>query len=442
MTERKDTTKRRSTLVQRLRDQAGISMIEMVMAILIFGLTMTALLPVLMTSLDLTGSNRYRSVAANLASREMDTVRGSVFTSLPEGLVTTTKVVDGVSYTVDRESEWITQSATAGPCNGGAASGSTLAFLRVTVSVDWPTRGAIPQPVSQTIMAPPVGVYNTASGNIAAKVVDRGGLPLDSQNVSLTGPMSDSQVTPSDGCAFFAFLTAGSYSVIVNTSGYVDQQGVSNPSQSASVTNGTTSSLQFVYDLASTLSLTFVPVGLSGYIPPDNAAVTLNNTTLLPAGKKVFQGSGSPRTLAGLFPYVAGYSGWAGDCSDADPEGKNGVTPYWPGALRDTPMVVNPGATTADTLNMSALDLTVRKAGAPLAGVSVRAVHAPNAASCTAGNTLTFTGTTNASGLIKMALPFGSWQIQVVGKSPVSSWPQFSADPRVATATAVTANVT
>lgn len=412
------------------------------MAILIFGLAMASLVPVLMTSLELTGSNRYRSVAANLAAQEMDTVRGSVFTSLPEGLITRTKVVDNVTYTIDRESEWITQSATAGPCNGGAASGSTLAFLRVTVSVDWNSRGYIPKPVSQSILAPPVGVFNTASGNIASKVVDRGGLPLDSQNVSLTGPMTDSQVTPSDGCAFFAFLTAGAYTVTVNTPGYVDQQGVSNPSKPATVTNGTTSSIQFVYDLASTLSLTFAVNGFPSYIPPDNAAVTLYNTTLLPAGKKSFQGTGNPRTISSLFPYTAGYSGWAGDCSDADPEGKNGATPYWPGALRDTPMVTNPGATTSDTLNMSPLDLTVRKAGAPLAGVSIRAVHAVDAASCTTGNTLTFTGTTNAAGLIKMAVPFGSWQIQVVGKSPATSWPQYSADPRIGTPTALTVNVT
>ena len=74
--------------------------------------------------------------------------------------------------------------------------------------------------------------------------------------------------TNSDGCAFFAFLTPGTYTVSLNTVGYVNRQSVQNPSQTVGVTVGNVSSVQFDYDQAATLSLTFA-ADAGGTIPTD-----------------------------------------------------------------------------------------------------------------------------------------------------------------------------
>lgn len=426
----------------RVRAQAkgegGITMVEMIMAIFVFAVVMASLVPVFATSLRVTGTNRNRSVAANLAAQEMDIVRGATFTSLPVGQVTATQTVDGVAYTITRDSEWITQNATSGPCTGGA-SGSTLAFLRVTVTVDWPNRGGIPLVRSQTVVTPPVGAYNTNSGNIAVLVVNATGAPASGHLVTLTGPTNSTQVTPADGCAFFAFLPTGAYTVSLNTASYVDQQGVPNPSQPASVNVGTTTSIQFVYDRAATLVLTFV--GQNGGNEPNNAAVMAANTTLLPNGTKVFPGTGSPRTIGGLFPFTAGYQVWAGDCLDADPEGLTaGGTPYWPGAVRASPLATLPGQTTSGAVQMSTLGVTVLQGGLPVPDAQIQAVHLADAG-CPSGNTLTFTGSTDANGVLDLAMPYGTWEIQVTGRSPAGAWPSVVLDPRVATTTNLTVDV-
>ena len=63
--------------------------------------------------------------------------------------------------------------------------------------------------------------------------------------------------------------------------------------------------------------------------------------------------------------------------------------------------------------------------------VTLVAVHAADP-KCASGETLTAaTFTVNASTTI--ALPYGTWSLQISGKSPVGSWPTVALDPRVAT---------
>ena len=47
---------------------------------------------------------------------------------------------------------------------------------------------------------------------------------------------------------------------------------------------------------------------------------------------------------------------------------------------------------------------------------TVSAAHAP-ATGCTAGETLTTTARTNSSGLLRLALPYGTWTIRAVSGS-------------------------
>ena len=90
-----------------------MSLLELVVATTVFAVMMLGLAATLATGLNLTRNNRNRSVAANLASQEMDTVRSAVFTTL--NALTSTQSVGGVSYTVHRELTWVASNATNGP---------------------------------------------------------------------------------------------------------------------------------------------------------------------------------------------------------------------------------------------------------------------------------------------------------------------------------------
>src|SRR5881392_1415502 len=88
-------------------DERGLTMIELVVAVSVFAILAGGLALTIDGGLNLARNNRNRSVAANLASQEMDEVRQEPFISLPLGLVDRTESVDGVPYTVRRESEWV-----------------------------------------------------------------------------------------------------------------------------------------------------------------------------------------------------------------------------------------------------------------------------------------------------------------------------------------------
>ncbi len=377
-------------------------MVEMVVAILVFAILIVGVTATMSTSLNMVRNNRNRSVAANLASQEMDTVRSTDFTDLPVGQTVTVQNVDTVPYTVTRETEWVTKNASSGACD--APPGSRPAYLRVNVEVTWPSMNGIPPVDAHTILTPPVGAYDPNSGHIAVKVVDRDGFGEGGISVAIAGPQNSSQLTNSDGCAFFAFIPAGTYTVTASAGGYVDLQGVASPSQPASVVVGATTSVQFQYDRAATLQLTMAG-SVFGSPAPSSLTVSLYNTHILPNGVESFSGAGNPRTIAGQFPYADGYEVWAGDCAQADPAS-------YPGGSRTT-VAVDPGSTTSATVPLPEVRITVQQdlgggTMAPVPGKQVSAVGCGGADNFSIGQT-------DSAGQIVFALPYGTWQISVDG---------------------------
>lgn len=424
-----------------LDDRAGgFGLIELIISLTIFSILIGGVVVSLGAGFALARSNRERSVAANLASQEMDRIRQADFTSLVSGLTTSTVAVDGVNFTVARNLEWVGSAATAGACD---STSSSPQVLRASVDVSWSNMKAV-QPVrTATILAPPVGAYDASTGHIAVKVRDSDAAPLGGVPVRAQKSGVDQSLTTTDpyaaspGCAFFGFMPVGTYTVSLGTAGYVDRQGVSAPSQTVGVNAGQSAAVAFDYDRAATASLTIT--GRNGGTPANAMAVTLANTGYIPSGLKVFAGTGATRTLANLFPYNSGYAAIAGDCADADPEGKNasGVR-YWPGALRDDTIEVNPGATTTDTIAAATVQVNFSRASGSTA-VNIVAVHAADP-KCLSGETLTI-ATLTVSGSTLVALPYGTWTLQASGKTPVGSWPVVALDPRSSATTTANVNI-
>jgi hypothetical protein len=308
--------------------------------------------------------------------------------------------VDGIEYTVTRDAEWVLGDADSGACD--APADATPRYLSVNVFVSWPVMSGVKPVDSHTIITPPVGTYDETTGHIGVKVLDRDGGPVSGVLISLAGPQAQSQVTTADGCAFFAFLPGGSYTATASAAGYVSDQGLTAPSQAATVTVGTTTSMQFDYDRAATLDVTIVGKDV-GAPAPAAVSVVLLNSHILPAGVKVVAGSGSPRQIADLYPFADGYGVRAGTCADAIPP--------------DPPVAVAQGASTAVTLSLPEVLVTVMVdvAGVPtpVPGAVVQAIHVPDA-SCPAGETFSI-GSTDLNGQLAFALPFGMWSVEVDG---------------------------
>jgi len=402
-----------------------MTLLELVVAMSVLAIMMLGIAATIDSGLTLVRNNRNRSVAANLASQEMDIVRETAsasFTSLAPAV--TTQNVAGVSYTVNRELTWEAKNANNGPCD---AANQAPQVLRVHVWVDWPDRAGTLPASSDTVLTPPVGAYDPNTGHIAVSVVDANAAPEYGVNVSINGPTSKSLPTNSDGCAFFAFLPAGSYTVSLGTPGYVDRQGHASPSQPVTVTVGQVQSLQFDYDQASSITATLNPA--NGGVVPIDLPVTIANTILVPTGTTTFTGSGNPRTISNLFPANDGYQLWAGQCADADPEGKDASgTAFYPSASRDDPVEVDPGATTAAGVTLTPLQVhVVDQLSQPKAARTLVFVHAADNV-CAGGESHTV-GTTDASGNLDVSLPYGTWQVQELGHTAVTTWPSVTLSP-------------
>lgn len=380
--------------------EGGFTMIEMAVAILLFAVLIGAVMTTQSSTMNLIRSDRHRSVAANLAAQEMDTIRSMDFTMIPLGLTVTEQDVDGIVYTIRHEVEWVTEGASTGACD--APPGERPAYLRVNIGVSWPTMRGVQPVESHTILTPPVGAYDPNSGNIGVKVLDRDGLGQEGIPVSITGPRNASQMTNSDGCAFFAFIPPGDYTVGVSSAGYVDLQGVAAPSQPAAVVVGATTSVSFQYDRAATLELTMRGAVL-GSPAPSTLSVNLYNTHLLPDGSKVVTGSGNPRTVTDLFPYADGYEVWIGDCAEGDPAG-------YPGGSR-LAVGTDPGTTVPATVALPEIRVTVRQDLG--GGVFVPVPDQPVQAVGCGGADDFPVGQTDANGEVVFALPYGTWNVSV-----------------------------
>src|SRR5262249_61986364 len=165
--------------------------------IVLLSIMMLGIAATVSSGLNLSRNDRNRSVAANLASQEMDTVRESTFTTLVAR--TTTQTVDNQVFTIRRDLTWVSKSATSGPCD---ASGGTPQVLRVEITVTWPAMHGANPVQTDTVMSPPVGSYDPNTGHIAVKVLDRDATPQENALVTLTGPKNASLPTNEQGCAF------------------------------------------------------------------------------------------------------------------------------------------------------------------------------------------------------------------------------------------------
>ena len=400
------------------RDEQGFGLIELIVSLSVFSILMGGIVVTMTAGLGLARSNRERTVAANLASQDVDAIRQADFTSLVPGLSTSTVAVDGVNFTIARNLEWVNTNASSGECD---SAGSAPQVLRATVDVSWTNMKTV-QPVrTSTVLSPPVGSYDANLGHIAVRVRDRTAAASPGVPVRIVGPGTDQTLSTtgttaaSPGCAFFAFLTPGSYTVTLGTSGYVDRQGLASPSQTVGVNSGQVASVAFDYDIAASLSATIT--GNFGGTPANAMALTLGNTGFLPTGTKVFTGVGTVRTLSNLFPFVDGYTGWAGDCADADPLGKNSSgNRYWPSALRDDAFEVSPGSNAAVTVSAGTVQVNYTRASGS-GTVSIIAVHG-NDTLCPSGETLTIASFTTSSGSDAGGAPLRHLDDQGVRQDP------------------------
>lgn len=393
----------------------GMTLVEVMIAMFVFAILSTMVLSSLLQIVTVNRSSDAQHVAANLAAAEVELAHDTTdLFALIDGIRSV--VVNGMNFTVTRDTGWVNETADAAACGAG---GGSLRFKRVNVTVTWDGMPESMAPVRADTLVDPVQRLNDpAKGTVLVSIRDAQGNGVAGATVALT-PTADGAATPSrttdaEGCVYFLQVTRGTYEVSVSKTGYIGVTLDPTPRQrDVSVAAGTTSSIGFQYDeqarlsvrlaqgagtvrLPRNLPLTLIstygvtPVPLTGSTP-----VTLNSTTSVPVNVH-------PRVTYRLF--VGNYGRETGaDCTSADPIA-------WPEspdlglAAGIAPEVgAEPGGTASVDVAMGFVRLGARAS-------DLRATPAPGVDTpvCAATFVHTFGDVANGS---TIALPFGTWRL-------------------------------
>ncbi|WP_010203864.1 type IV pilus modification PilV family protein [Salinibacterium sp. PAMC 21357] len=427
-------------VLQRLRSSdAGMSLLEVVVAMMIFAIVSLAVLQSLTTVLTVTRDNRARVVAANLASQEIDLARSAedVFQLFDATYV---KTLNGDDFTVTRSTGWVAAGNETVACSAG---GGALRYKRINVEVTWPNMRPGTEPVRfDTLLAPNNRINDPALGTILVSVTGGGGDGISGVAVTAkpstpaagaTTPTTTIDNTNVQGCTFILKVVPGNYDVTVARSGFITDDGqVTAPSKLAKVAAGKSVSLSFNYDEAAHYRLNYIAA-----TAPEKVQIPTNMSTTMLSSYGTFV-SPVPNTNANLtrnvdlFPWRSGYETIAGTYvvkpQDPASPAKYCLSPnpaLWPevtvGVVKysSPPNVFTaavPGGNADAVVPMGLVDVSAL-AGSTIRAVSIDAVAGTGDPGCDKGDTLAFKKLTSST--THIALPYGTWKIE---KQSGSSW--------------------
>ncbi len=206
-----------ASLRDRAADERGISLVEVLVSALIVALIATAVASALITGAQTDADQRYRSQAAELGQQDQERLKGLSALQLtdlaPPNQETRTVTLNGIPYQITSTANFL--NATGGSACGSTGAGAA-AYYQVISQVTWGINHRGPVTV-ESMITPPSG------GTLLTDVEDQTGAPLSGVSVSATGPDTASATTDSAGCAIFAGLDPGDYTLALTDAGYVDQ---------------------------------------------------------------------------------------------------------------------------------------------------------------------------------------------------------------------------
>ncbi len=410
------------------RDQ-GFTLIEVLVAMVVFGILSVLVAYLLLTAMTLTRSNRASEVAANLAAQAIDQARSAtdVF-SVVSGVTTTT--VDGTTFTVTTSAGWLTNAGTASDCG----TSGLLQNKSLNVSVTWSGMRTGASPVqASTLLAPAGPINDPTTGTIIIHVRNAGGMGVPGVPIAVAvdgsiSPNTATTVSPApsatdiDGCSYVLKVVPGSYIVTIGSSG--DGRISSEQQQplkvSVPVTAGQSSVLDKQYDTAVTPKLTLAPGAPAATMFPANLTVTY-----VPQGD-AYTAQVTKTTVGGvtttstpLFPFTSGYQAFAGTYATVGPAtGASAIClsvdpAQWtiPNASGNVGMRSDPiiGVTAGSTGTVSMRLVTVTTSSKWLVAVSAVGASTIGDPGCATAMRMNFAQSSGNSATI--ALPYGSWKL-------------------------------
>jgi Tfp pilus assembly protein PilV len=392
--------------------ETGFAMIEAVVAAFLLVVVVLGVLKGLDTANRSSGREKARAVAAALTEQDQERLRSFRAIDLANYDQTQTVTVNKIKYRVDSKAEWVRDST--GGTESCTNSASQADYLRIVTTT---SSGLITTPIQPitmaSLVAAPIGAFGKNQGTLGVQVNDRDGNGVPGLMVNIAGSANVQNPTNAVGCAIFAYVPSGTYTVTLNQAGWVDPAGNTVSTKGATVADGTVAITTMPYDEAASVATTFDTVTAHDGLVAAKATSVSGANSSVPAGGLRVWGAGptfkSSITATSMFPFDDGYGMFGGGCLGADPT----KDPLFSDYYDDNPdefVSTEPGlASPAVSLRLPSTNLRVLNNGVAFV-TPIHVVFTSKSAGCT--EKFGFTGTTYSDGSLKEpALPFGDYQV-------------------------------
>ena len=345
------------SLRARAAAEDGVTLIEILVSAVILIIIITGVFRAFDAAGHITGFEQQRSQAQAIAQQDEDNLRALPVAQLDGLNKTYNTTVGKTTYKVVEQAQFQSEATGSSACS---AHGSAD-VIKTTSTVSWApnvTSGPTHVITASSIVSTPAG------GALIVQILDANGNAVSGTSVTAVGPSGDPTPTSAtltsgpDGCAIFAGLAGGTYTVTAAQAGYVDPNGNSSASAQETVVEGTSVPTGFQLDRAGTVTGAFVATGTNaaGALYSFADTMTIANQGMAIPGTRIVGTLGTPFTptsapvgsVTNAFPFPSGYSVYAGSCIQNDPSTYTG---------NDDPSVPVNG--TATQLGMPAIKVTV-----------------------------------------------------------------------------------
>lgn len=310
-------------------DDSGMSLVEVLAAMLIFAIVSTGLVYAMLQTLVLTRDARARQVALNLASEQIDralSIQDSddLFADVDKVI---SESVNGDEFDVSVSTQWVSDPDVELKCGASPTSG-VLRYKRVNVSVTWENMRSGTDPVqADTVVVPADKINDPSLGTILVSVQNgdgegRGGVSISAAPSSVPNGAAVLAVTPAatdaQGCSYILKVVPGNYDVTASRSGYVNLEHKSpTRKEFVAVAAGASTAVNFQYDAAASYALRFAGTYSGEGETKIRLPKDLPTTFLSSYGASQFPSAGTGTTVTRkVFPLTSGYSVIGGAYAD------------------------------------------------------------------------------------------------------------------------------
>lgn len=393
------------------RREEGSALIEVLVSALVIAIVGGGVMTLLQSTARSSGDQRRHSAAFAIAQEDQARLRTMRISSLNKLQQTRTVNLDGDQFTVLSTGVFVNNTTGTASCTSGASSAD---YVRITSTVSWPEMGNRPPAVIQSVVAPSNGSVDPGHGTLTINATNAAGTPLSGVSISGTGPGTFSGSTDTSGCANFADLPSGNYTMTTSAGGMVNENGETTTAKTVGVIASGTQTISLRYDLAGSVPVEFkYRVGSSNEFAMTKADSVFAYHPELPAAGKVFGTPGGTRqtSISGtsLFPFTTPYTVYSGSCASNNPNPKGESNP--PGAAAMAGVTIPAGKTVEPpiVLQLPALSLTVKTGTTAVSGAKVTVT---DVACEYSGSNVKRTYFTDSSGIMpEPGLPWGVYDI-------------------------------